>query len=251
MLLTPRIVRTHELSQQRRQPDLRRHPAEPRPRRTAAGHRAGSGAAPAAAAAAPAGAAPARSPRRRRPAGAGQAAAVPSPTPAPTPAGAHAGRTGREQPRGHAGPDARSSRRFGRRSDRGVTALCRIPGRRRPVHPADLGHRRVAAVVDVADDHLQPGGGPRANGAGGELHALGRRAGHLHQPRRRRRGPRRHRHRAPGDTTGVAGTGLLAALVLDAVGAGPANIQVTGTGAAPGGGPISLQFAPVTAVTAR
>jgi len=55
----------------------------------------------------------------------------------------------------------------------------------------------------------------------------------------------------PGDTTGVAGTGLLAALVLDAVGPGPANLQVTGTGGAPGGGPISLQFAPITAVTAR
>jgi hypothetical protein len=55
----------------------------------------------------------------------------------------------------------------------------------------------------------------------------------------------------PGDTTGVAGTGLLAAVVLDVVGPGPANLQVTGTGAAPGGGPISLQFAPVTAVTAR
>jgi len=55
----------------------------------------------------------------------------------------------------------------------------------------------------------------------------------------------------PGDTTGVAGTGLLAALVVDVVGPGPANLQVTGTGAAPGGGPISLQFAPVTAVTAR
>ena len=55
----------------------------------------------------------------------------------------------------------------------------------------------------------------------------------------------------PGDTTGVAGTGLLAALVLDAVGAGPANLQVTGTGTAPGGGPISLQFATITAVTAR
>ena len=44
---------------------------------------------------------------------------------------------------------------------------------------------------------------------------------------------------------------ILAALVLDAVGPGPANLQVTGTGAAPGGGPISLQFAPITAVTAR
>jgi hypothetical protein len=55
----------------------------------------------------------------------------------------------------------------------------------------------------------------------------------------------------PGDTTGVAGTGLLAALVLDAIGPGPANLQVTGTGAAPGGAPISLQFTPITAVTAK
>ena len=55
----------------------------------------------------------------------------------------------------------------------------------------------------------------------------------------------------PGDTTGVAGTGLLAALVVDVVGAGPANLQVTGTGTAPGGSPISMQFTPVTAVTAK
>jgi type II secretory pathway component GspD/PulD (secretin) len=55
----------------------------------------------------------------------------------------------------------------------------------------------------------------------------------------------------PGDTTGVAGTGLLAALVLDAIGPGPANLQVTGTGTAPGGDAIGLQFSPVTAVTAK
>ena len=55
----------------------------------------------------------------------------------------------------------------------------------------------------------------------------------------------------PGDTTGVAGTGLLAALVIDVIAPGPANLQVTGTGGAPGGAPISLQFAAVTAVTAR
>jgi hypothetical protein len=55
----------------------------------------------------------------------------------------------------------------------------------------------------------------------------------------------------PDDTSGVAGTGLLAALVLDAIGPGPANLQVTGTGTAPGGGPIGLQFSPVTAVTAK
>jgi hypothetical protein len=55
----------------------------------------------------------------------------------------------------------------------------------------------------------------------------------------------------PGDTTGVAGTGLLAALVLDAIGPGPANLQITGSGTAPGGEPISLQFAAVTAVTSK
>ena len=55
----------------------------------------------------------------------------------------------------------------------------------------------------------------------------------------------------PGDATGVAGTGLLAALVLDAIGAGPANLQITGSGNAPGGAPISLQFAPITAVTSK
>ena len=55
----------------------------------------------------------------------------------------------------------------------------------------------------------------------------------------------------PGDSTGVAGTGLLAAILFDAVAAGPANLNVTGTGSAPGGAPLALQFAPVTAVTVR
>jgi type II secretory pathway component GspD/PulD (secretin) len=55
----------------------------------------------------------------------------------------------------------------------------------------------------------------------------------------------------PGDSTGVAGTGLLAAILFDAVAPGPANLTVTGTGAAPGGAPLSLQFAPVTSVTVR
>jgi general secretion pathway protein D len=55
----------------------------------------------------------------------------------------------------------------------------------------------------------------------------------------------------PGDSTGVAGTGLLAAILFDAVAAGPANLNVTGTGSAPGGAPLALQFAPVTAITVR
>jgi hypothetical protein len=54
-----------------------------------------------------------------------------------------------------------------------------------------------------------------------------------------------------GDTTGVAGTGLLAALLFDAVGPGSANLAVTGTGTAPGGAALGLQFGPVSIVTVR
>ena len=53
------------------------------------------------------------------------------------------------------------------------------------------------------------------------------------------------------DATGVAGTGLLAALVFDAVGGGVANLSVTGTATAPGGTAASLQLAPISAVTVR
>ena len=55
----------------------------------------------------------------------------------------------------------------------------------------------------------------------------------------------------PGDTTGVAGTGLLAAILFDAVAAGPANLTVTGSGAAPGGAALGLQFGPAPIVTVR
>ena len=54
-----------------------------------------------------------------------------------------------------------------------------------------------------------------------------------------------------GDATGVAGTGLLAAVLFDAVGGGTANISITGTATAPGGAPGSLQLTPVPAVTVR
>jgi general secretion pathway protein D len=53
------------------------------------------------------------------------------------------------------------------------------------------------------------------------------------------------------DQTGVAGTGLLAAVVFDAVGGGAANLAVTGTATAPGGTPASLQLTPISAVTVR
>jgi general secretion pathway protein D len=53
------------------------------------------------------------------------------------------------------------------------------------------------------------------------------------------------------DTTGVAGTGVLAALIFDAIGPGPANLSVTGTATAPGGTPLALQFAAPPSVTVR
>jgi general secretion pathway protein D len=54
-----------------------------------------------------------------------------------------------------------------------------------------------------------------------------------------------------GDSAGVAGTGLLAALLFDALGPGPANLTVTGTAVAPGGSPLELQFMPIPAVAVR
>jgi general secretion pathway protein D len=54
-----------------------------------------------------------------------------------------------------------------------------------------------------------------------------------------------------GDRTGVAGTGLLAALLFEPVTAGQANLSVTATATAPGGTPVPLQFAPVPPVTVR
>jgi type II secretory pathway component GspD/PulD (secretin) len=54
-----------------------------------------------------------------------------------------------------------------------------------------------------------------------------------------------------GDQTGVAGTGLLAAVVFDAVGGGAGNLTVTGAAAGPRGTPVSLQFGQVPAVTVR
>jgi type II secretory pathway component GspD/PulD (secretin) len=54
-----------------------------------------------------------------------------------------------------------------------------------------------------------------------------------------------------GDTTGVAGTGLLAALLFDAVGTGPANLTVTAMATGPGGRPVALQFAAIPPVTVK
>lgn len=55
----------------------------------------------------------------------------------------------------------------------------------------------------------------------------------------------------PGDMTGVAGTGLLAALLFEPVAPGQANLTVSATATAPSGMPVPLQFAPVPPVTVR
>jgi general secretion pathway protein D len=52
------------------------------------------------------------------------------------------------------------------------------------------------------------------------------------------------------DQAGASGAGLLAALVFDGVGQGGSVIQVSGVASTPEGGPITLQFNPVT-VTVR
>jgi type II secretory pathway component GspD/PulD (secretin) len=55
----------------------------------------------------------------------------------------------------------------------------------------------------------------------------------------------------PGDMTGVAGTGLLAALLFEPIAAGQGSLTVSATATAPGGSPVPLQFAPIPPVTVR
>jgi hypothetical protein len=50
----------------------------------------------------------------------------------------------------------------------------------------------------------------------------------------------------PADATGAAGTGLLGAVLFDAIAPGSATLTVSGTATGPGGTPMGLQFRPVT-----
>jgi hypothetical protein len=52
------------------------------------------------------------------------------------------------------------------------------------------------------------------------------------------------------DAVGASGTGLLAAILFDAVAPGAATVTVSGTGAGPAGGIVAVQSAPVT-ITVR
>ena len=48
------------------------------------------------------------------------------------------------------------------------------------------------------------------------------------------------------DATGASGTGLLAAIVFDAIAPGSATLTLNGTGTGPGSTAMGLQFRPVT-----
>ena len=138
------------------------------------------------------------------------------------------------------------------------------PGRRSPRHTGDrhrtagdargeravdgpaVGEQRVAAVDDDPDGDVQPERAARAQRAGRDVHAAGR-----------RHGDRSRRASTPspaastslitrsGDQAGASGTGLLAALLFDAVGTGNSTIQVSGVASTPEGTPVPLQFTPV------
>jgi general secretion pathway protein D len=53
------------------------------------------------------------------------------------------------------------------------------------------------------------------------------------------------------DATGASGTGLLAAVVFDALAPGSATLSLSGVGTGPGGTPMGLQFRPVTVAVQR
>ena len=50
----------------------------------------------------------------------------------------------------------------------------------------------------------------------------------------------------PSDSTGATGTGLLGALLIDAIAPGGVALSVSGAATGPGGTPMGVQFRPVT-----
>jgi hypothetical protein len=48
------------------------------------------------------------------------------------------------------------------------------------------------------------------------------------------------------DATGASGTGLLAAILFDAIAPGSATLSLSGSATGPGGTPMGLRFTPVT-----
>ncbi|HEX5108013.1 MAG TPA: cohesin domain-containing protein [Vicinamibacterales bacterium] len=54
-----------------------------------------------------------------------------------------------------------------------------------------------------------------------------------------------------GDSTGASGSGSLAYVLFDAIAPGPTSFTITGSATAPGGAPLSVQFAPAPSVTVK
>ncbi len=57
---------------------------------------------------------------------------------------------------------------------------------------------------------------------------------------------RHHDRRAAADATGASGTGLLAAILFDAIAPGTSTLTLSGAATGPGGTAMGLQFQPVT-----
>jgi hypothetical protein len=51
-----------------------------------------------------------------------------------------------------------------------------------------------------------------------------------------------------GDATGASGSGLLAAILFDAIGPGPSPLSLSGVAASPDGAPVGVQFVPTSVV---
>ena len=155
MLLTPRIVRTHQLTQQEREPDSHRHAAQHRRHRPR-----------------PLAAPPPAIDVRLPPVAAGAALTVQQ-----------------------AASACRSAHR--RRAHRRSAAGGEPAGGKRAVHRAAVNQRRVTGLDPDAHAALRPGPAARERGAGGELHAAGRRRGHVHAAGRPDRRPGRSRPDPP------------------------------------------------------
>ena len=120
-----------------------------------------------------------------------------------------------------------------------------VPRRRRSVHGADLDQRRVAAVDDDADADLRPDEAARPRPC--RRAASCARAARTPRSRSRSVAGRVDITIArAGDATGASGTGLLAAVLFDAVAPGSATLTLSGTRHRPGGTAMGLQFRPVT-----
>ena len=286
ILLTPRIVRTHELTQEHLNPiyigsqmnlgltgptpviGAEPLPAAPEPARGhAAWHRAAGRAAgehvadagrrhstPGLAPPAPATPPPpppqpnrrrSRSRRRRHLADAGSA---PTPVRRPAAPGRRRRRRRRRQRTARGGRCRRAGAHApGQRHDAGAG----VPRRRRAVHGADRRQQRLAPVAHERLAHLQPGAGPRAL-ACRKARSSGRAAStpSFNQQVDANAGRVDISVTRGGDATGASGTGLLAALVFDAMAPGTATFTVSGVARQPDGPPVPVTFIPAT-VTVR